>query len=166
MDLKDCIVVVNEFAVKNESSSDNRVRSYIMEYMTDGSVAFDVAFDNNKVVLDRDDLNKNANEIQKLFDNGSPVSTMTISFDDSYLKDNGLSRDDLDESDQLTLCHAVQHGIKRMNRVGYSDLRYVGSIHADTVSVYCRVVMVNAGDGKLSQEMQHDLRCGINDYLD
>lgn len=64
MDLKDCIIVVNEFAVKNESSSDSRVRSYIMEYMTDGSVAFDVAFDNNKVFLDRDDLNKNANEIQ------------------------------------------------------------------------------------------------------
>lgn len=165
MDLKDCIVVVSEFAVKNESSSDSRVRSYILEYMTDGSVAFGVAFDNNKVVLDRDDLNKNANEIQKLFDNGSPVSTMTISFDNDYLKDNGLLRDDLGESDQLTLCHAVQHGIERMNRVGYGNLQYVGSIHVDTVSVYCRVVMVNASDGKLSREMQHDLRCGIDDYL-
>ena len=67
--------------------------------------------------------------------------------------------------DQLRLCHAVKHGVERMNHVGYSNLWYVGAIQGDTKSVYCRIIMVNMGDGKLSQEMQHDLRCGIDDYL-
>lgn len=158
MDLKECIVVVNECSVKTASSPDNRVSDYISWCMKDS-----VAFDTDTVGVDNNELDKNANEIQKLFDNGSPVSTMTISFANDYLKENGLSRDNMD--DQLALCRAIKHGLGSMNFMGDDDLQYVGSIHADTVSVYCRVVMVNAGEGKLSQEMQHDLRYGIDDYL-
>lgn len=158
MDLKECIVVVNECSIKTASSPDNRVSDYISWCMKDS-----VAFDTDTVGVDNNEIDKNANEIQKFFDNGSPVSTMTISFANDYLKDNGLSRDNVD--DRLTLCRAIKHGVGSMNLVDHNDLRYIGAIQMDTKSVYFRVVMVNMGDGKLSQEMAHDLRCGIDDYL-
>lgn len=162
MDLKKHIAVVNEYAVKNVSFPDNRVSDYIAGRMEDNLIAFD----NDKVILRRNELDKNAHDIQKLFDNGSPVSIMTISLDKDYLEDNGVFgflSDNVD--DQVRLCRAIKNGLKRMNHVGDDDLQYVGVIQGDTKSVYFRVVMVNMGDVKLSQEMAHDLRCGIDDYL-
>ena len=144
-----------------------------------------VAFGYGSPSLSHDRLHGAAKDIQRLFDEGHTVMKTVISFDQDYLKRNGLVPEDFEVNrrgdyrghvDQMKLRLAVMNGIDRMSRVVYDDLRYVAVIQVDTEHVHCHLAMVDAGPGrvardgtqkgKLDARSKSLLRRGIDGWLD
>jgi len=143
-----------------------------------------VAFGYGQIALSDDDLIKASDDIQQCFDEGKTVMKTVLSFDEDYLRENGIidpnfvfqrAGDYKGHIDQLKLRKAIMSGLDRMGR-NYDDLNYVGVIQVDTGHVHCHLAMVDKGVGKLAangeqkgkitQRSMNQLRRGIDVALD
>lgn len=231
MSLKQSIVIVNEYTIKNGSKSGSRggtpgdyvmrymarkgateditptrlydADDYIMRYMAreDAVDTYDsipeikrhmkkaqkyggVAFGYGDVALSDDHLRWASKDIQHQFDIGKTCFKTIISFEEEYLRENGIIEDDFycqkkgdyrGHIDQMKLRMAIMNGIKKMSR-NFDDLQYIGVIQVDTKHVHCHLCMVDRGrgnlakdgtqKGKLSPNNKNMLRRGIDIYLD
>lgn len=120
-----------------------------------------VAFGYGSIALTKEQLKEASDDIQNLFDNGKTVMKTVISFDEKYLKENGVvddgfkfkSRGDYRGNiDQMKLRQAIMHGCDKLGRQQYDDLRYIGVIQVDTAHVHCHLAMVDAGKGNLTKD--------------
>lgn len=132
----------------------------VRKAVADGDRYSGVAFGYGSVALSRKQLLAASQDIQKLFDQGKTVMKTVVSFDEDYLKENGIVDEDFQfrrrgdyrgNIDQLKLRQAVMAGCDRLGRF-YDDLRYVGVIQVDTAHVHCHLAMVDAGTGTLTPD--------------
>lgn len=143
-----------------------------------------VAFGYGQIALSDEDLIKASDDIQKCFDEGKTVMKTVLSFDEDYLRENGIidpnfvfqrAGDYKGHIDQMKLRKAIMSGLDRFGR-SYDDLQYVGVIQVDTGHVHCHLAMVDKGVGKLApngeqkgkmtQRSMNQLRRGIDVSLD
>lgn len=143
-----------------------------------------VAFGYGQIALSDEDLVKASDDIQKCFDEGKTVMKTVLSFDENYLRENGIidpnfvfqrAGDYKGHIDQMKLRKAIMSGLERFGR-SYDDLQYVGVIQVDTGHVHCHLAMVDKGVGKLApngeqkgkmtQRSMNQLRRGIDVALD
>ena len=143
-----------------------------------------VAFGYGQIALSDEDLIKASDDIQKCFDEGKTVMKTVLSFDEDYLRENGVidpnfvfqrAGDYKGHIDQMKLRKAIMLGLDRFGR-SYDDLQYVGVIQVDTGHVHCHLAMVDKGVGKLApngeqkgkmtQRSMNQLRRGIDVALD
>ena len=143
-----------------------------------------VAFGYGQIALSDEDLIKASDDIQKCFDEGKTVMKTVLSFDEEYLRENGIidpnfvfqrAGDYKGHIDQMKLRKAIMSGLERFGR-SYDDLQYVGVIQVDTGHVHCHLAMVDKGVGKLApngeqkgkmtQRSMNQLRRGIDVALD
>lgn len=143
-----------------------------------------VAFGYGQIALSDEDLIKASDDIQKCFDEGKTVMKTVLSFDEDYLRENGVidpnfvfqrAGDYKGHIDQMKLRRAIMLGLDRFGR-SYDDLQYVGVIQVDTGHVHCHLAMVDKGVGKLApngeqkgkmtQRSMNQLRRGIDVALD
>lgn len=143
-----------------------------------------VAFGYGQIALSDEDLIKASDDIQKCFDEGKTVMKTVLSFDEDYLRENGVidpnfvfqrAGDYKGHIDQMKLRKAIMSGLDRFGR-SYDDLQYVGVIQVDTGHVHCHLAMVDKGVGKLApngeqkgkmtQRSMNQLRRGIDVALD
>lgn len=143
-----------------------------------------VAFGYGQIALSDEDLVKASDDIQKCFDEGKTVMKTVLSFDEDYLRENGIidpnfvfqrAGDYKGHIDQMKLRKAIMLGLERFGR-SYDDLQYVGVIQVDTGHVHCHLAMVDKGVGKLApngeqkgkmtQRSMNQLRRGIDVALD
>lgn len=143
-----------------------------------------VAFGYGQIALSDEDLIKASDDIQKCFDEGKTVMKTVLSFDEDYLRENGIidpnfvfqrAGDYKGHIDQMKLRKAIMSGLDRFGR-SYDDLQYVGVIQVDTGHVHCHLAMVDKGVGKLApngeqkgkmtQRSMNQLRRGIDVALD
>lgn len=119
-----------------------------------------VAFGYGSIAMTRDQLRAASSDIQRLFDKGKTVMKTVVSFDEAYLRENGIVDDNFQfqsrgdyrgNIDQLKLRTAIMKGCDRLGRY-YDDLRYVGVIQVDTAHVHCHLAMVDAGRGNLTKD--------------
>ena len=157
--------------------------NYVYDAVMKSSKKAGVAFANNNSSLSYSELKDKANLMQNMFDDGKVIFKTVISFEDDYLRENGL----VDESflavkrgdfvgsvDQMKLRFAIMSGLDKMGK-GFSDLQYVGVIQTDTRHLHVHLAMVDVGEGRLrydglqngvlSKKDKKLLRRGINDYL-
>lgn len=231
MGLKQSIVVVNEYSIKNKSgkggSRGGSPGNYVLRYMArDGAteiatpVTLDneayilrymarkeatetlddeaeirrsmsrnqkmggVAFGNKGMSLSHTDLINSSKSIQNAFDQGKTVMKTVISFDEDYLRENGIVPEDFvfeekgdyrGNIDQIKLRYAIMNGLEYLSH-DYDDLQYVGVIQVDTAHVHCHLAMVDMGKGnitedgtqkgKISAQAKAKLRRGIDMALD
>ena len=144
-----------------------------------------VAFGYGEVSLSDERLASASADVQRLFDEGHTVMKTVLSFRPEYLKEHGVLPEDFEFErpgdyrgyvDQMKLRMAIMHGLDRMGRAEYDDLRYVGVIQVDTAHVHCHLAMVDAGEGtktadgtqkgKLSARSMSLLRRGTQAWLD
>ena len=143
-----------------------------------------VAFGDGDLSLSYRALKGKSKAIQKAFDEGKTVMKTILSFDESYLLENGIipegfscekEGDYRGNIDQMKLRGAIDAGIKKLG-YGYDDLRYVGTVQVDTKHVHCHVAMCDFGPGtlgkdgkqkgKISQKGLSNIRRGMDNYLD
>lgn len=143
-----------------------------------------VAFGYGQIALSDEDLITASDDIQKCFDEGKTVMKTVLSFDEDYLRENGIidpnfvfqrAGDYKGHIDQMKLREAIMSGLDRFGR-SYDDLQYVGVIQVDTGHVHCHLAMVDKGVGKLApngeqkgkmtQRSMNQLRRGIDLALD
>lgn len=142
-----------------------------------------VAFGYGQIALSDQELVEASRDIQRLFDDGKTVMKTVISFDEDYLRENGIidpnfvfqkAGDYKGHIDQLKLRRAIMHGLDKMT--AYDDLRYVGVIQVDTGHVHCHLAMVDGGvgtlapngeqKGKMTQRDMNRFRRGVDLELD
>ena len=145
-----------------------------------------VAFGYGYVSLPQDKLVQACDDIQNQFDDGKTVFKTVISFDENYLHELGLIRDDFGHAkkgdyrgqvDQMKLRMAIMSGLDKLSNRGFDDLQYVGALQVDTHHVHCHLAIVDRGDGriinyktgaqkgKLSQADFDVIRKNIDSYL-
>lgn len=144
-----------------------------------------VAFGYDQVSLSHEHLQLASADIQSLFDRGHTVMKTVLSFDQEYLRKHKIIPQDFvceqrgdyrGHIDQMKLRLAVMHGLERMGKLLYDDLRYVAVIQVDTEHVHCHLAMVDAGrgtlaadgtqKGKISARARSLLRRGVDSWLD
>lgn len=143
-----------------------------------------VAFGDGDISLSHQKFRRLSRRLQSDFDSGKTVMKTVLSFDEEYLRENGIidqgftcekQGDYRGNLDQLKLRLAIMNGLEKMSR-HYDDLSYVGVIQVDTMHVHCHLAMVDRGrgtlardgtqKGKISQSAMRDLRRGIDMFLD
>lgn len=232
MGLKQSVVIVNEYSIKNKSgkggSRGGTPGDYVLRYMARPKAVEDltpvkledtdqfimrymarkeasekcvsvedekqkmkdaqgyggIAFGYGDVSLSDRRLKQASKDVQRNFEAGKTVMKTVISFDEDYLRDNGIIDDDFEfkergdyrgNIDQMKLRMAIMNGMDKMAKE-YDDLQYVGVIQVDTAHVHCHLAMVDRGRGnitkdgtqrgKLSEKNKRDLRRGIDTFLD
>lgn len=142
------------------------------------------SFGYGSVSLSDASLREAANDVQKNFLSGKTILKTVISFDEAYLRENGIINPDFQfrnigdyrgNIDQLKLRMSIMNGLEKVSRY-YDDLQYVGAIQVDTAHVHCHLAMFDRGRGtmmpdgtqrgKMTGRMMRDLRRGIDMYLD
>ena len=131
------------------------------------------------------DVKKISKFIQNGFDeHKKTVFKTVISFDEEFLKKNGLVDKDLvinkagdyrGEVDQGRLRSAIINGMRKFGR-HYDDLVWIGVVQFDTKHIHCHLCMMDNGKGrlykdgtqigKISDTARADLRRGIDLDLD
>jgi hypothetical protein len=166
-------------------SVDTRDRGTLKRKMAKAQGEGGVAFGYDQVSLSHDQLHSASADIQRLFDEGHTVMKTVLSFDQEYLRKHKIIPEDFvcekrgdyrGHIDQMKLRLAVMHGLGRMGRMLYDDLRYVGVIQVDTEHVHCHLAMVDAGRGslaldgtqrgKIGDRAKSLLRRGVDAWLD
>lgn len=144
-----------------------------------------VAFGYDQVSLSHEQLHRASRDIQRLFDQGHTVMKTVLSFDQEYLRKHKIIPEDFvcekrgdyrGQIDQMKMRLAIMHGLERMGRALYDDLRYVAVIQVDTEHVHCHLAMVDAGRGslaadgtqrgKINSRARSLLRRGVDAWLD
>lgn len=143
-----------------------------------------VAFGYGSVSLSDEKLTEASKDIQRCFNEGKTVLKTVLSFDEDYLRQNGIIPENFvcrnpgdfrGNIDQMKLRMGIMHGLEKLSR-GYDDLQYVGVIQVDTMHVHCHLAMVDRGKGyimpdgtqrgKLSASQKDVIRRGVDLYLD
>ena len=115
-----------------------------------------VAFGYGQIALSDEDLVKASDDIQKCFDEGKTVMKTVLSFDEDYLRENGIidpnfvfqrAGDYKGHIDQMKLRKAIMSGLERFGR-SYDDLPN------------------GEQKGKMTQRSMNQLRRGIDVALD
>jgi hypothetical protein len=164
---------------------DVRDRKTLKRRMADAQGEGGVAFGYDQVSLSHEHLQAASKDIQQLFDNGHTVMKTVLSFDQEYLRKHKIIPEDFvctargdyrGHIDQMKLRLAIMHGLDRMGRTLYDDLRYVAVIQVDTEHVHCHLAMVDAGPGRLAADGTQKgkinarakslLRRGVDAWLD
>lgn len=170
---------------KATESLEIRDRRTLKRTMANAQGEGGVAFGYDQVSLSHEQLYAASADIQRLFDSGHTVMKTVLSFDQEYLRRHKIIPEDFvcekrgdyrGHLDQMKLRLAVMHGLDRMGRLLYDDLRYVAVIQVDTEHVHCHLAMVDAGrgslaadgtqKGKLSARARSFLRRGVDAWLD
>lgn len=144
-----------------------------------------VGFGYGSASLSHEEFDQASADVQQLFENDHTVMKTVMSFSHDFLLRHGLVREDFvcerkgdyrGELDQMKLRMAIMHGLERMGRDAYDDLRYVGVIQVDTEHVHCHLAMVDAGvgtvmpegtqRGKVGDRSKSLLRRGTDAWLD
>lgn len=146
-----------------------------------------VAFGYGSASLSDQQLRQASADIQNHFESGKTVLKTVLSFDEAYLKRQGIIDADFHcrnrgdyrgHLDQMKLRLAVMRGLENMSAGsgGFDELRYVGVIQVDTEHVHCHLAMVDAGRGhlahdgtqrgKLLDRHKSRLRRGLDAWLD
>ena len=134
-------------------------RSDVKAKMRSAQGAGGVAFGYGQVSLSDEELKAASADVQHWFDNGKTVMKTVLSFDQEYLRKHKIIPEDFvcrkkgdyrGNLDQMKLRMAIMHGLSRMEKAFYDDLRYVGVIQVDTEHVHCHLAMVDAGRGNLA----------------
>lgn len=143
-----------------------------------------VAFTSEESALSDDGLHEMADLIQQQYEQGKTVLKTIISFDEEYLREQGIIDEDFHckkrgdyrgNIDQMKLRQAIMHGMQRLGK-RYDDMQYVGVIQVDTKHVHCHLCMVDKGvghlmsdgtqRGKLLAKDKDVMRRGMDNYLD
>ena len=143
-----------------------------------------IAFGDGNASLSDSKIRELSEDMQRRFEGGKTAIETVISFDEQYLRDNGIlddgficeKRGDLvGQVDQLKLRLAIMNGIEKI-KPNYDDLHYAGVIHVDTEHVHCHLLMMDygigtlSGDGtqrgKITPSNLRSIRRGIDTYLD
>jgi hypothetical protein len=133
-----------------------KIKSRMKQAEKDGGVAFGYG----DVSLSDEKLRQASADIQHQFDIGKTVMKTVLSFDEEYLRENGLIDEDFHlerrgdyrgNLDQLKLRMAIMNGMDRLSR-HYDDLQYVGVIQVDTKHVHCHLAMVDRGRGHIMDD--------------
>lgn len=143
-----------------------------------------VAFDGESTSLSGSEVKSLAKRIQELFDAGKTVFKTVLSFDDDYLREQGVldkdyvarkRGDHAGHVDQMKLRCAISDGMSKLAR-GFDRLRWIGVIQFDTMHVHCHIVAADEGKGRLRPDGQQAgklterdrgiLRRGIDTFLD
>jgi hypothetical protein len=144
-----------------------------------------VTFGYGEVSLSDEQMHAASADIQRLFDQGHTVMKTVLSFDQEYLRKHKIIPEDFvcekrgdyrGHIDQMKLRLSVMHGLDRMGKSLYDDLRYVGVIQVDTEHVHVHLAMVDAGPGQLAKDGTQKgkigdrakslLRRGVDAWLD
>ena len=166
-------------------STDVRDRATLKRKMAAAQGEGGVAFGYDQISLSHEQLHSASADIQRLFDEGHTVMKTVLSFDQEYLRKHKIIPEDFvcekrgdyrGHIDQMKLRLAIMHGLGRMGRTLYDDLRYVAVIQVDTEHVHCHLAMVDAGPGtlaadgtqrgKISSRARSLLRRGVDAWLD
>lgn len=158
----------------------NKVKPRFRDIQKNGGVAFGYG----SVSLSDEKLRSASRDIQTQFDKGKTVMKTVLSFDEEYLRQNGIIPEDFvckkrgdlrGNVDQMKLRMGIMHGLDTLAR-DYDDLQYVGVIQVDTMHVHCHLAMVDRGQGnitpdgtqkgKLSARQKRNLCRSIDMYLD
>jgi hypothetical protein len=143
-----------------------------------------IAFGYGDYSLSHEKLKAAAKDIQKNFNEGKTVIKTVISFEEEYLRQNGIIEPDFHlknagdyrgNIDQLKLRMAIMNGLSKLSK-RYDDLQYIGVIQVDSKHVHCHLAMVDRGRGnlmpdgtqrgKINEKEKRDLRRGIDMFLD
>lgn len=138
-----------------------------------------VGFSLNNVVLSRQDANVLADQCQQAYDRGATVKQMVISFDTSYLKENGILDESVEEPvrrggfrnnvDQYRLRKAVMDGMESMlDQTTMHVPEMVAAIQTDTghvhvhISVWDNDPKVKDDRGMVNENQKDALRNGLD----
>lgn len=112
-----------------------------------------VAFDRDSLSLSREDLLKDANRIQRLFNNGHTVQKMIISFRPDYLKAMNVLPKDLlvkhpadffGKLDDYKLRHSIQRGLRTYClKEKMKHPVFVCALQMDTLHVHCHITVAD-----------------------
>lgn len=189
-------------AIEAGAADRGQAEAYVQDYMAREdaaeSIGFDdepsyrprrhvkdgVAFGNAGASLSHTELVGSSKDIQAAFDSGKTVMKTVLSFDEEYLRANGIIPEDFvfnqkgdyrGHIDQMKLRYAIMNGMEHLGH-DYDDLRYVGVIQVDTAHVHCHLAMADFGTGnlasdgtqrgKLSAQSMAKLRRGVDLFLD
>lgn len=145
-----------------------------------------MAFGYGSISLSHDQLEAAAADLQRRFESeGRTVMKTVLSLGQDYLRKHGIVPEDFEvtrpgdyrgEIDQMKLRLAITHGLDRMGRSLYDELRWVGVIQVDTEHVHCHLSMLDAGRGtvmpdgtqrgKIDERAKSLLRRGMDSWLD
>ena len=175
---------IKKYMVRKDATEPLRDPKLVKQIAEDVVRFGGVAFGYGQIALSDEDLIKASDDIQKCFDEGQTVMKTVLSFDEDYLRENGIidpnfvfqrAGDYKGHIDQMKLRKAIMSGLERFGR-SYDDLQYVGVIQVDTGHVHCHLAMVDKGVGKLApngeqkgkmtQRSMNQLRRGIDVALD
>ena len=175
---------IKKYMVRTDATEPLRNPSEVRKTAEDVVKFGGVAFGYGQIALSDEDLINASNDIQKCFDEGKTVMKTVLSFEEDYLRENGIldpnfvfqrAGDYKGHIDQLKLRKAIMSGLDRFGR-NYDDLQYVGVIQVDTGHVHCHLAMVDRGigrlapngeqKGKMTQRSMNQLRRGIDVALD
>lgn len=143
-----------------------------------------LAFGKGDVSMSDEKLKAVSSEIQKCFDEGKTVLKTVLSFDEEYLRENGIIPEDFvckkkgdyrGNVDQMKLRMSIMNGMEKISK-DFDDLQYVGVIQVDSMHVHCHLAMVDRGEGnlmpdgtqkgKLTASQKDRMRRGVDLYLD
>lgn len=172
------------YMARAEAVDEARHKDEIKPAMREAERYGGVAFGFGDVSLSDEKFRAASREIQRLFDAGKTVMKTVVSFDEDYLRENGIIDKDFTfekrgdyrgNIDQMKLRMAIMNGMRRASRQ-YDDLQYVGVIQVDTAHVHAHLAMVDRGRGhimpdgrqrgKVNEKFKRNLRRGIDSFLD
>lgn len=142
------------------------------------------AFGSSGLSLSDETLHQDAKRIQEAFRQGHAVQKIVLSFEEDYLRDEGVLDADFTYKgrgsyqgavDQLKLRHAVRFGMEHLAKTGgFASPVYVATIQMDTAHVHAHIAMVDerfsrkrrrydgAERGVLYQRELNALRTGVH----
>lgn len=146
------------------------------------------AFGSSGLSLSDAVLSRDADRIQRAFDTGHAVQKIVLSFEEDYLREQGVLSTDFvykgrgsyqGAVDQLKLRSAVRSGMSDVSRAGgFSSPLYVATIQVDTAHIHAHIAMVDetfsrkrrrydgAERGLLYQKELDALRVGVHRDLE
>lgn len=124
-----------------------------------GGVAFGSKdrFDEGDISMSDRKIRQMSKDIQKQFEKGKTVFKTVLSFDEEYLRENGIITEDFKlkrrgdyrgNIDQMRLRQAIMDGVKKLNGT-FDNLEWVGVIQVDTKHVHAHLAMVDKGEGNI-----------------
>ena len=143
-------------------------------------------FNDKSISLSNDEIRAIASDADDaMADKNKTILKTVVSFDTDYLIRMGVlpagtevkKKGDLyGKADQAKLRMAIQHGMRNI-KSDFSDLKWIGAIQSDTEHIHCHLLAWDDGPGKrfarngeqkgkLSMQMMHKIRVGIDNSLD
>lgn len=144
------------------------------------------AFSQDDLSLSRDKIHEQADNLQQAFDDGHTVLKMVASFDNQYLQDLGVEKENAknfhEDVDESKLRLAVKKGCADLaDSLGYTDPLYIGSIQLDRDHPHAHIAMAETApreyshakfypdgteNGRINNKNKDAMRGAIDDELE